>query len=1325
MTFKIGIELGLSGAGAVKEGLRDIGGAAKDLADEFRKGLKDGMDQAVREMNRPMEELKAMANQAAKVLDIRPDWKIQEEIDKTRKAYDDLKASGLATTGELARAKDAMKAKVGELRQEMGKWSGDWDEIAGKLDRFGSKLQSIGAKAMIAGAPAILAGKSSIEAEHSLAGIANTAGIDPAIAERTVTAWKAKLAELSVFTNQKQSELVEAMGALVSRGLDPEKALAMLGPIGNAATATGGKIGDIARSLYATYDNLKVPINESAKTLDVLATAGNRGAFELKDMAQYLPSLTAIAGSLKMVGIESTAQIAAAAQIAMKGAGDASQAATNLQNFLLKLSAPDTMKAFKDAGINLSAEIKKGLDSGDLIGHIAGVVQQATNGDAEKISTLFRDAQVKQFLMPMLANIEEYKSIRDQALAAVGTIDKQKAVMQQTTAEKFAGIGISFDAAIEKSTLFQGVLDKIKATADWFAANPGVFGPIATVVTALAVGGAGLAAAGVALPAIATGITAIAAAGPALVAAAPAIATVLGAIAAWKVGDAVGTWMAGQVDELVKAVTGDKAATLGTALYDLIEGENGILRWSEKIAAQGGVWQAAGSAIVDGLKSGIQAAADGLLNGLGVRAKLEEGARIISGTATEWAKAGADIVSGLLKAIRDKLGEWKAIGKDMLKGMIAGLRETAIQLQGYLRKVGMDLPDTIKKVLDIHSPSRVFMSIGKNIGEGLVIGIADTEEEVRRAVDGLGNAAIYAGDAATLTFIRDQEQAIHELTGELDALAKAADKALPQTRDWAGQFLPKGVAEAAAEEYRRAEAEISQSLTDSIMRGLEGGMDWAEVFTSKLKDMFGALVLRPIIQPMAAAGQQILTGSLGLLASGAASAGTGFMGGAGNMLTSLLMPGSLAAGMTTGFGLAAANIGAAGYFGSMGANLGLAASSLGTGAFGTAIGAAAPYLLPIIAIASLIGRKPSDKTAWGDIDLSTGDTSGIGGMTGKKAPDAETKAARDAMLATAGRYAEIIRALGGDIAGNVHFSVGQRDGFRADWGDDDIKEVVEKDAEAFFASLFDYMVDHAENLNETMSALMRGFDGTADEMMQFAEGLAVLADYGSNSPLADTLDQIEQAGRTAYRVWADAGDTLRNAATGFDGSLDSVTSLSQATQAMYQSELALVGQIQGLLASTSAMFGDSIRTIEMSVLDSAGKYDYLRAEIDAAYGSLMGAVDPQVIGDLASQINRLSMEAYGLLDESQRQGAADEYTTYLQDVNRLTTERLNAAQDRVESQHADMASAIESAMERVAARMEAAAAAQQAAASTPVTVNSRVSVDVQVDTPASVEVGYA
>jgi hypothetical protein len=126
-----------------------------------------------------------------------------------------------------------------------------------------------------------------------------------------------------------------------------------------------------------------------------------------------------------------------------------------------------------------------------------------------------------------------------------------------------------------------------------------------------------------------------------------------------------------------------------------------------------------------------------------------------------------------------------------------------------------------------------------------------------------------------------------------------------------------------------------------------------DIFARLAGEITALLVFRP----------QVLSaglGGLGLFGS-TASAASGMGGfippGAGSAIAGFdIIPGAAAlslAGIGTGTSLAMANIGAAGYFGGFGANMALAGSSLSAGAIGTAIGAAMPYLAPIIAIAAL------------------------------------------------------------------------------------------------------------------------------------------------------------------------------------------------------------------------------------------------------------------------------------------------------------------------------------------------------------------------------------
>jgi hypothetical protein len=88
----------------------------------------------------------------------------------------------------------------------------------------------------------------------------------------------------------------------------------------------------------------------------------------------------------------------------------------------------------------------------------------------------------------------------------------------------------------------------------------------------------------------------------------------------------------------------------------------------------------------------------------------------------------AGFIGDVATKIRTKLGEVYSdmvqVGKDIANGIIDGL----FRIQGVFRTkladwVKTNIPDWIKKVLQISSPSKVMMQIGGNISEGLYMGM--------------------------------------------------------------------------------------------------------------------------------------------------------------------------------------------------------------------------------------------------------------------------------------------------------------------------------------------------------------------------------------------------------------------------------------------------------------------------------------------------------------------------------------------------------------------------------------------------------------------------
>lgn len=226
-------------------------------------------------------------------------------------------------------------------------------------------------------------------------------------------------------TTQTASQMAEGMDVLAGMGASREDALGLLPAIGRAATAYNAEIGDLSQAGYAALDNLKVPANQFGKALDAMAQAGKAGAFELKDMAKYFPQLGAGYQALNQKGVPAVADLSAALQIVRKGAGDSSTAANNLSNVLQKINAPLTRKNFEKMGVNLEKEMKRAAKAGlTPIEAITTITNKALKGNLGRLGDLFNDKQVQDALRPLIQNIEEYRRIRKEALAAQGVVEE-------------------------------------------------------------------------------------------------------------------------------------------------------------------------------------------------------------------------------------------------------------------------------------------------------------------------------------------------------------------------------------------------------------------------------------------------------------------------------------------------------------------------------------------------------------------------------------------------------------------------------------------------------------------------------------------------------------------------------------------------------------------------------------------------------------------------------------------------------------------------------------------------------------------------------------
>ncbi|WP_443750371.1 phage tail tape measure protein [Asticcacaulis solisilvae] len=607
---------------------------------------------------------------------------LKAEYSAQRKELSQLKAK-IAETGD---ADGALTAQQARLERQIAATTAKLNVQKQAVERLakwkarGDAATEAGQKNIAAGTamglPLALAVKQAADFQDGMTDIQQKADLSA----RDTARLKTNIIAAAAAAKQLPESMRAGEDFLAGAGMDPRTAILMLRPIGRAATAYRAQIEDLSRASFAAVSNLKVPVNQVGLALDAMSKAGKDGNFEIADMAQYFPALTAQAQALGQKGVPVVADLAAALQIARTGAGDSASAATNVQDLLTKINASVTIKKFKEFGIDLPKAMKKAYAEGKTpLEAIAELTNKATKGDLSKVGQIFTNQEAASALRPLIQNLDEYRKIRAEALNAKGTIDADFALRSQNASvQARALIGNLQNLAIVAGdkllptavALSDRVLRVTDSLFKWTSAHPMLTGVIVNGVAAIAglnlvLGGARLA----------FGATI-----------GPAIKLYNAMLWMQKVGVFARIWAAGSA--LMTAANGPFMASM----------------WATAVSVWAVAWPI-----------------------LAVIAACVAVAAVIAGVVyafTHW-KQIQTIVGGVWKKLENFFGSinWLDVGKNVLLGLASGLIGGIPLLIMAMGKVAMAGVNYFKKVLGIKSPSRVFMAMGGHITAGLSRGI--------------------------------------------------------------------------------------------------------------------------------------------------------------------------------------------------------------------------------------------------------------------------------------------------------------------------------------------------------------------------------------------------------------------------------------------------------------------------------------------------------------------------------------------------------------------------------------------------------------------------
>ena len=114
----------------------------------------------------------------------------------------------------------------------------------------------------------------------------------------------------------------------------------------------------------------------------------------------------------------------------------------------------------------------------------------------------------------------------------------------------------------------------------------------------------------------------------------------------------------------------------------------------------------------------------------------------ISNKSGEVASAAGTVASDGADAMSEYNNRYYNIGANLVEGFARGIRDRAYKATNAARQMAKNTETITKKVLDEHSPSKVFLRIGRYLAEGLAIGVARGSSKVYASVSDMSNTVV-------------------------------------------------------------------------------------------------------------------------------------------------------------------------------------------------------------------------------------------------------------------------------------------------------------------------------------------------------------------------------------------------------------------------------------------------------------------------------------------------------------------------------------------------------------------------------------------------------
>ena len=153
-------------------------------------------------------------------------------------------------------------------------------------------------------------------------------------------------------------------------------------------------------------------------------------------------------------------------------------------------------------------------------------------------------------------------------------------------------------------------------------------------------------------------------------------------------------------------------------------------------------------------------------------------------------------------------------------------------------------------------------------------------------------------------------------------------------------------------------------------------------------------------------------------------------------------------------------------------------------------------------------------------------------------------------------------------------------------------------------------------------------------------------------------DQIIEQNKTMTESYRGVVAGYRELIENYDGSLEALGALTQATVVLKEVQLQLAAALISAGEEISRTFQDSAQSIREQLMSEEQLYALRRSQIDELVTQAANTTDPEQLRALAAEINTLANEAWGLLDEYQQRELGSEFIGFFEELDALFSDQV-------------------------------------------------------------------